>query len=30
MEIAGLTGSKLYPGSWSEWCSDPRRPMEKG
>jgi len=30
MEIAGLSGSKLYPGSWSEWCSDPRRPMEKG
>jgi thiosulfate/3-mercaptopyruvate sulfurtransferase len=27
MEIAGLTGSKLYPGSWSEWCSDPRRPV---
>jgi len=27
MEIAGLHGSKLYPGSWSEWCSDPRRPM---
>jgi thiosulfate/3-mercaptopyruvate sulfurtransferase len=27
MEIAGLRGSKLYPGSWSEWCSDPRRPM---
>jgi len=30
MEIAGLLGSKLYPGSWSEWCSDPRRPTEKG
>ncbi len=30
MEIAGLRGSKLYPGSWSEWCSDPRRPAEKG
>ncbi len=30
MEIAGLPGSRLYPGSWSEWCSDPRRPAEKG
>jgi thiosulfate/3-mercaptopyruvate sulfurtransferase len=30
MEIAGLSGSRLYPGSWSEWCSDPRRPVEKG
>lgn len=27
MEVAGLRGSKLYPGSWSEWCSDPQRPM---
>jgi thiosulfate/3-mercaptopyruvate sulfurtransferase len=30
MEIAGLTGSRLYPGSWSEWCSDPSRPVAKG
>lgn len=30
MEIAGLRGSLLYPGSWSEWCSDPRRPVAKG
>ncbi|TSA18401.1 MAG: sulfurtransferase [Betaproteobacteria bacterium] len=30
MEIAGLHGSRLYPGSWSEWCSDPSRPTEKG
>jgi thiosulfate/3-mercaptopyruvate sulfurtransferase len=29
MEIAGLAGSKLYPGSWSEWCSDPARPIER-
>jgi thiosulfate/3-mercaptopyruvate sulfurtransferase len=27
MEHAGLSGSRLYPGSWSEWCSDPARPM---
>ena len=25
MELAGLHGSSLYPGSWSEWCSDPSR-----
>ena len=27
MEIAGIEGSRLYPGSWSEWCSDPARPV---
>src|SRR5690606_17507325 len=27
MELAGLTGSRLYHGSWSEWCSDPERPV---
>jgi len=30
MEVAGLSGSRLYPGSWSEWTSDPRRPIAKG
>jgi thiosulfate/3-mercaptopyruvate sulfurtransferase len=30
MEIAGLTGSRLYPGSWSEWCADPTRPIARG
>lgn len=27
MEIAGLHGARLYPGSWSEWCSDTSRPV---
>ena len=30
MEIAGLNGSRLYPGSWSEWCADPGRPVAHG
>jgi len=30
MEIAGLPGSKLYPGSWSEWIRDPERPVATG
>jgi thiosulfate/3-mercaptopyruvate sulfurtransferase len=29
MEIAGLSGSRLYPGSWSEWCAEPARPVAR-
>ncbi len=29
MEIAGLHGARLYAGSWSEWCSDPDRPVAR-
>jgi len=30
MEIAGLPGAALYPGSWSEWCADRARPVAAG
>ena len=30
MEIAGLEGSALFAGSWSEWCRDPARPVAQG
>ena len=30
MQVAGLGNSALFAGSWSEWCSDPQRPVAKG
>jgi len=30
MEHAGLSGARLYPGSWSEWSRDPSRPVARG
>jgi thiosulfate/3-mercaptopyruvate sulfurtransferase len=30
MEVAGLGPTSLYAGSWSEWCSDRKRPVAKG
>ncbi len=30
MEVAGLSGSRLYAGSWSEWIRDPNRPVARG
>jgi len=30
MELAGARGSRLYAGSWSEWCADPARPVAVG
>ncbi len=30
MELAGLLGSSLYPGSWSEWSNDSQLPVAVG
>ena len=30
MEIAGLGRAPLFAGSWSQWCSDPARPVAQG
>jgi thiosulfate/3-mercaptopyruvate sulfurtransferase len=30
LEVAGLPGAALYPGSWSEWCASPARPVATG
>ena len=30
MAHAGLGLTTLYPGSWSEWCADPDRPVARG
>jgi len=30
LEVAGLSGAALYPGSWSEWVGDAARPVATG
>lgn len=30
LEIAGISGTRLYAGSWSEWITDSARPVAKG
>jgi thiosulfate/3-mercaptopyruvate sulfurtransferase len=30
LEVAGMPGAALYPGSWSEWTADPKRAVATG
>ncbi|HEX6988496.1 MAG TPA: rhodanese-like domain-containing protein, partial [Bacillota bacterium] len=30
LRLAGLEQARLYPGSWSEWCSYPEHPVARG
>jgi thiosulfate/3-mercaptopyruvate sulfurtransferase len=30
LEVAGLSGGRLYAGSWSEWITEPARPVARG
>jgi thiosulfate/3-mercaptopyruvate sulfurtransferase len=30
LEVAGMPGAALYPGSWSEWTADPQRAVATG
>jgi len=30
LELAGIRGARLYPGSWSDWCARPGAPVARG
>lgn len=30
LELAGLPGARLYPGSWSDWSARPDAPVATG